>query len=93
MKIPKYSANAPIEEITAALEHAGCVVVTDLVEPSLRQSVTEELAPHMARARVVSDDDPEEFYPGLTRRVTGLVTRSSTIADELVPPPYFAKDL
>jgi hypothetical protein len=44
MKIPKYSANAPIEEITAALEHAGCVVVTDLVEhhiwPALESSVT-----------------------------------------------------
>jgi len=85
MSIPQYPANAPTTEITTALEDAGCVVVTGLMNPGVRQSITDELAPHLAKARVIEDDDPEEFYPGRTRRVTGLVTRSAAVTDQLIP--------
>lgn len=57
MLIPRYAANTPATEITAALENFGCVVVTGLMDATLRQSVTDELAPHMSRARVIEDDD------------------------------------
>ena len=85
MSIPHYTANTPATEITAALEDSGCVVVTGLIDPGVRQSITDELAPHMSRARTVEDDDPSQFYPGRTRRITALVTRSSTVTDYLIP--------
>jgi len=87
MSIPQFSADAPVNDITAALDAAGCVVVTGIMDSQLRQSIADELAPHMDQARVIDDDDPEEFYPGRTRRVTGLVTRSPSVADHLVVHP------
>ena len=91
MSIPQYSANTATTEITTALEDAGCVVVTGLMNPGVRQSITDELAPHLAKARVIEDDDPKEFYPGRTRRVTALVTRSGTVTDQLIPHPISQK--
>ncbi len=87
MTIPRYPADAPIEQVSAALQDSGCVVVTGLMTPALRQSITQELAPHMAQARIIQDDDPAAFYPGQTRRVSALVTRSASVADELVAHP------
>ena len=91
MLIPRYTANTPATEITAALENFGCVVVTGLMDATLRQSVTDELAPHMSRARVIEDDDPSQFYPGRTKRITALVTRSATVTDYLIPHPISRK--
>ena len=87
MSIPQYPADTPTTEITAALEYSGCVVVTGVMDSSLRQSVRDELAPHLGRARVIEDDDPAEFYPGRTRRITALVTRSATVTDHLIAHP------
>ena len=91
MSIPQYPANAQATEIVEALEDSGCVVVTGLVDPGLRRSVTEELAPHMHYARVIEDDDPTQFYPGRTRRITALVARSATVTDHLIPHPTSQK--
>ena len=87
MPVPVFSAEAASAEIGNALEQAGCVVVTGLMDARLRQSISDDLAPHMARARVIEDDDPEEFYPGHTRRVTALVDRSASITDHLIAHP------
>lgn len=87
MPIPVFSADSAAAAIGDALEEAGCVVVTGLLDPDLRQSISDELAPHMAAARVIEDDDPEEFYPGRTRRITALVNRSASITDELIAHP------
>ena len=91
MLIPRYPANTPTTEITAALEDSGCVVVTGLIDSRLRQSVTDELEPHMGRARVIEDDDPSQFYPGRTKRITALVARSATVTDHLIPHPISRK--
>ena len=71
----------------SALEHAGCMVVTGLLDEQERKSISAELAPHMANVRVVEEDDPEQFYPARTRRTTALLTRSNTVAEQLVPHP------
>jgi ectoine hydroxylase-related dioxygenase (phytanoyl-CoA dioxygenase family) len=87
MSIPSFSATAPIGAITEALDEAGCVVVTDVAPGATCDAIRRELAPHMATARVIQDDDPTQFYPGRTRRVTALVARSETVTDELVAHP------
>ena len=91
MSIPQYPANTPTTELTAALEDFGCLVLTGLMDARSRQSITDELAPHMDRARVIEEDDPTEFYPGQTRRVTALVARSATVTDQLIPHPITRK--
>ncbi len=87
MLIPEYPAGTPANEIATALGEAGCVVVTGVMDDTLRAAVRNELAPHMADARVVEEDDPEEFYPGHTRRVSALVARSSSVTDQLIAHP------
>lgn len=82
--IPCFSANDHLEGLTDALAEAGCAVVTDVMNNDVRARIVGELAPAMDTAIVADDDDPGEFYPGRTKRVTALVTRSTTIATELV---------
>ncbi len=84
MSIPQYSADTPATEIVEALGEAGCVVVTGIMDDALRETIKNELAPHMANARVIEEDDPKEFYPGHTRRVSALVARSPGITDNLI---------
>ena len=84
-EIPRCSANEPVETLVAALDEAGCLVVTDACDPVLRKAVTEELAPHM-EAAALAEDDPDDFYPGKTRRVTALVARSESVGRLVVHP-------
>ena len=85
--IPRFPADAPKDDISAALGEAGCAVVTGLADATIRQAVRDDLAVHLGAARVVEEDDPEEFYPGRTRRITGLVTRSDTVTNALMQHP------
>jgi len=85
--IPTFSAQGPLEGLVDALSEAGCAVVTDIMSNDTRDAIHGELAPAMEAADVVQDDDPSEFYPGRTKRVTALVTRSATVADRLIAHP------
>ncbi len=87
MTIPQFSKDADPAEIADAFSAAGCVVVTDVLNEAGRNAIRAELEPHMERARVIQEDDPEEFYPGRTRRVTALVTRSKSVTDRLIAHP------
>ena len=87
MSIPQFPVDAPKDEISDALGEAGCAVVTGVMDDNQRRSIREEMAPHMDAARVEQEDDPEEFYPGRTRRVSALITRSPTITDTLITHP------
>jgi ectoine hydroxylase-related dioxygenase (phytanoyl-CoA dioxygenase family) len=87
MSIPMFPADVPLSTFNEALEAVGCAVITDIMDSTLRQSITDELAPHMTAARVIGEDDPEEFYPGRTRRVTALIARSPSVTDRLIPHP------
>lgn len=87
MSIPRYPAGTPSSTVSTALEEAGCVVVTGLMDSRLREDIVDELAPHMQTTRVIEDDDPEQFYPGRTRRVSSLIARSNSITDHLVAHP------
>ena len=87
MSIPRFPATTPADELGQALDEAGCLVVTGVMSPGAAGRIRDELAPHMATTRVIEDDDPAEFYPGRTRRVSALVARSATITDELIAHP------
>lgn len=78
MTIPRFAPDARPAEIVNALDDAGCVVVENLLDANERDAVRAELAPYMARVKV-ADDDPQAFYPGLTRRTSALVARSETV--------------
>ena len=84
ISIPEFPAGTPTQAITQALDEAGCVVVTDVMDENLRASIKSELAQPMNNARVIQADDPEEFYPGRTRRVSALVQRSKSIREQLL---------
>ena len=87
MDIPTFPAGTPAAKVNAAFDEAGCVVVTGLLEDDTRTAIRSDLAPHMAAARIIEDDDPEEFYPGRTRRVTALIARSPKLTDSLIAHP------
>ena len=62
MPIPQFSAGASSGDVAQALGEAGCAVVTGVMDAELRQSIAGELAPHMAKARLIEEDDPTKFY-------------------------------
>ena len=88
MSIPRFEASTPTEDISAALMEAGCAVITDVLSTNECEAIRAELAPHLADARVIEDDDPEEFYPGKTRRASALVQHSHLVTDQLIPHPH-----
>ena len=80
-QVPVRSANVGSAEMAEILADAGCLVITDMADETARRKVVAELDAHMAATKVERQDDPDEFYPGLTKRVTALVARSETTRD------------
>ncbi|MEM7220331.1 MAG: phytanoyl-CoA dioxygenase family protein [Pseudomonadota bacterium] len=87
MSIPCLSADAPAADKSAALRDAGALVVTNAFEAATASAIRAELAESMAATRVIEQDDPEQFYPGRTRRVSALIARSPTATERLVAHP------
>lgn len=87
MKIPQFTPDTPPDQINSAIEEAGCAVVTGLMDADLRSAIKTELMPSMSSVRIEVEDDPEAFYPGLTRRVTALATRSPAVTEHLIAHP------
>lgn len=84
--IPRLPADACADEMAAALGDAGALVVTDVCTPQTRAEIRSDLSQHMERAPVDADD-PEAFYPGATRRITGLLSRSDAVSQRLICHP------
>jgi ectoine hydroxylase-related dioxygenase (phytanoyl-CoA dioxygenase family) len=84
--IPRCSSGDSSEELTAALDSAGCLVVSDVLDVGARDRIRAELGSYLDAAPVADGDKPEDFYPGNTRRVTALVARSETVRDLVMHP-------
>ena len=84
--IPRCSAQDSKSAMSEALDEAGCLVVTDLGDAATLEAVTRDLTPHFEEAPVKTADDSEDFYPGHTRRVTALVTRSEAVGGLILDP-------
>ena len=77
-EIPCISVNELGTNGLDLLEQAGCLVVTDVTTSTQRDNLRDELADVMAATPVTINEDPKDFYPGHTRRVTSLVANSAT---------------
>jgi len=89
-KIPNFSTKVSGEELGTALRNAGCAVVRDAFDDTVRERLVRDFEPHIGRA------DPEagrhmnavyeaegglgykDFYQGKTRRVISLIKKSQT---------------
>lgn len=83
--IPTCGSNDDPDDMYAVLSEAGCLVVRDLADQVAVAAVRAELSAHMATAKVEADD-PDGFYPGITRRVVALMHRSPTMRDLMMHP-------
>jgi ectoine hydroxylase-related dioxygenase (phytanoyl-CoA dioxygenase family) len=78
-RLPEFAAGTDAGLIGEALDEAGAVVVTGMLDASRREAVVADLAEPVAAARIITQDRPEAFYPGQTRRVIGLLARSKAV--------------
>ena len=86
-KIPMHKSSDPTEDLQSALDEAGCRVGTDMSDGAARDRVRSDLEPHMPEAAGLTMlDDPDSFYPGCTRRTTGLIARSEQAREFAVHP-------
>ena len=84
--IPQRSANDAPEALARDLDEAGCLVVHDVLSVAALERVRDELAPYLRETPVSDTDDPSDFYPARTRRITALVARSEGVREILVHP-------
>lgn len=78
--IPTCSASTDPDEMHGLLDEAGALVVTDMFDAETGDAVRAELAEPMAAAHL-GTDQPDDFYPGNTRRIIAIPHRSSTMRD------------
>ena len=83
--IPECGVDEEPDVMYAALDEAGCLVVHNMFDLGTAEAVRVELADHVEAARV-ADDNPDDFYPGKTRRVVALMHRSPTMRDLMMHP-------
>lgn len=83
--IPECRADEDPDTMYACLAEAGCLVIHDMATASEVGTVRAELSHHIAAAKA-AEDDPDDFYPGLTHRVVALMHRSLAMRDLMMHP-------
>lgn len=88
--IPEFSHNDTAADMARGLRESGCLVIKGVTKHEIREQVVAELDDYIAKAEVEDDHEvePEEFYPGNTKRVTALVARSKACRDMLMHPTF-----
>jgi ectoine hydroxylase-related dioxygenase (phytanoyl-CoA dioxygenase family) len=84
--IPVLTSKDSQQAVVTALQRDGCVVVTGVIDESIRRAVADELGPYLQRADENAATDRKSkyyidtagFYPGHTKRVTALLGKSRT---------------
>jgi len=92
--IPVLPASASSSDVVACLENAGCVVVRDVSDVAVRESLQRELAPQFISADAgnrlnkvyEASGGNGSFYPGNTQRITALVAKSETFRSFVMHP-------
>ena len=86
MSIPHLKADASREEVLAAIETAGGVVVDRPVSPDFMDEIAAELRPWIEKTPTGTD----EFEGRRTRRTGGLIVRSSKSRELIMHPLVLA---
>lgn len=84
-QIPKFSTGDSIEAMMKALDDYGCLIITDVISEDSLNHLKSELGPFMEKA-VITEDNPDDFYPGRTRRVTAIAARSPEARSLIMHP-------
>jgi ectoine hydroxylase-related dioxygenase (phytanoyl-CoA dioxygenase family) len=93
--IPVIPSQAPTEDVIAALERAGCVVVSGVIGESSIRAIKDELEPYLDNTfdagqrlneKYAEQGAPSDFYPGNTQRITALVAKSETFRGFVMHP-------
>lgn len=92
-KIPILPSSSPADVI-ACLRQVGCVVATDALDKTARETLAKELAPHLETSdagaslneKYAEQGGPSDFYPGNTKRVTAMVAKSPTFCSMVTHP-------
>ncbi len=82
--IPTLPASAGVEEVSAAIDDIGAVILADLVDPTTLASLRDDLGPWVERTHAGSrsgDPEWEEFHGRSTVRVNGVAAKTSTFVD------------
>ena len=86
IKIPECPADTSPESMYSLLDESGCLVIRDIAAPDTIAAIRAELTETMASALFEQEDDPQSFYPGLTRRAVALMHRSPTAREVMMHP-------
>ena len=78
VSLTKIPATAPIENIVAALERDGALILTDLISPQDTVSLNNELEPYIQAARA-SSHTAYDLVPSQTIMVPGVIGKSPTM--------------
>jgi ectoine hydroxylase-related dioxygenase (phytanoyl-CoA dioxygenase family) len=88
-QLQEVEADAPVEQVGAALLADGAVIVHNLLSPDVVRAINTEVQPFVERA----DPDMRHLNPGVqlfhaqTRHVSGLAGKSRTFATEVMVHP------
>lgn len=82
MSITHLPADTAPEDVAAALDRDGAVIVDRLVDDAVLDRLAEELAPHLEATPL----GPDDFSGHHTRRTGGLIGRSPTARDLVTHP-------
>jgi ectoine hydroxylase-related dioxygenase (phytanoyl-CoA dioxygenase family) len=88
-EVQTVSADAPADQVVAALLQDGAVIVRDLLSPTVVDAINADVQPYVDAA----DPDMRHLNPGVqffhaqTRHVSGLAGKSRTFATEVMIHP------
>ena len=94
MDLQRIAASAPTEQLVAALERDGAVIVEDLLDADLLARFNAEIDPFLESApraldRPFLNDVAQWFFGAETRDVTGVAGRSRVFATEILTHPVY----
>lgn len=87
--LPHLHATASIDEVSAAIDEVGAVVVDDLIDPAVLDRFRRDLEPWLTDTAPGSRSGEAEwelFHGHHTRRINGLAAKSDTFVDLALHP-------
>ena len=88
-RIPTLAPNASVDDVDAAIEEVGAVVVADLIDAATLHRLRSDLAPWVERTPTGSrsgDPEWELFHGHRTVRVNGVAAKSPAFVDVCLDP-------